>query len=123
MKTKATAKKTSRKPSRTGMNFPTAPKKASRLPGDPKHKASAKKAAAPAADNKKAQVIAMMSRPEGATAAEVMKATDWQAHTVRGFVAGTLKSKMGLKVESGKTEDGERYYKITSRPLAFLGGK
>jgi len=43
-----------------------------------------------------------------------MKATDWQAHSVRGFLSGTIGKKMGLKVASTKTEDGERTYSIKS---------
>ena len=41
-----------------------------------------------------------------------MKATGWQAHSVRGFISGTLGKKMGLKVASAKAEDGERSYSI-----------
>jgi len=43
-----------------------------------------------------------------------MKATDWQAHSVRGFISGALGKKMGLKVESAKREDGERVYTLVS---------
>jgi hypothetical protein len=74
----------------------------------------AKEAAAkPKADrtNKKAEVIALMKRAKGATLAEVMKATDWQAHTVRGFVS-ILGSKGGEKIESSKNAEGERTYRI-----------
>jgi hypothetical protein len=39
-----------------------------------------------------------------------MKATGWQSHSVRGFLSGTLGKKMGLKIESSKTNDGERVY-------------
>ena len=81
----------------------------------PAKKASrAKKAAAkPKADrtNKKADVIAMMKRAKGASLAEIMKATDWQAHTVRGFVS-ILGSKGAEKIESSKDAAGERTYKI-----------
>ncbi len=41
-----------------------------------------------------------------------MKATDWQAHSVRGFLSGTLGKKMGLKIVSSKTNDGERVYSL-----------
>ena len=41
-----------------------------------------------------------------------MKATDWQAHSVRGFLSGTIGKKMGLKLESIKREDGERVYNL-----------
>ena len=74
----------------------------------------AKKAASkPKADraNKKAEVIAMMKRAKGATLAEIMKATGWQPHTVRGFVS-ILGSKGGEKIESSKNAAGERTYKI-----------
>lgn len=72
-----------------------------------------KKASKPKADrtNKKAEVIAMMKRAKGATLAEIMKATGWQPHTVRGFVS-ILGSKGGEKIESSKNAAGERTYKI-----------
>jgi hypothetical protein len=81
----------------------------------PKKVARAKKAAAPKpkADraNKKAEVIALMKRAKGATLAEIVKATGWQPHTVRGFVS-ILGSKGGEKIESSKNALGERTYKI-----------
>jgi Protein of unknown function (DUF3489) len=61
--------------------------------------------------NKKAEIIAMMKRPKGVTLAEIMKATGWQKHTVRGFVS-TLGGKGGEKIESLKNADDERTYKI-----------
>ena len=61
--------------------------------------------------NKKAEVIAMMQRAKGATLADIMKATDWQAHTVRGFVS-ILGSKGGQKIESSRSDSGERTYRI-----------
>ncbi len=51
-------------------------------------------------------------KSKGASLAELMKATGWQAHSVRGFLSGTLRKKMGLKVESAKRGDGERVYSI-----------
>jgi Protein of unknown function (DUF3489) len=62
--------------------------------------------------NKKAEIIAMMRRVKGVTLAEIMAATDWQAHTVRGFVS-ILGSKGGEKIESSKNAAGERTYCIT----------
>ena len=72
-----------------------------------------KKAGKPKADraNKKAEVTALMKRAKGATLAEIMEATGWQAHTVRGF-ARILGSKGGETIESSKSADGERTYKI-----------
>jgi hypothetical protein len=62
--------------------------------------------------NKKAEVIAMMMRAKGVTLAEIMQATGWQRHTVRGFVS-ILGSKGGHTIESTKNAGGERTYKIT----------
>jgi hypothetical protein len=79
-----------------------------------KKPARAKKPAGkPKADsaNKKAEVIAMMKRAKGATLAEIMAVTKWQAHTVRGFVS-ILGSKGGEKIDSSKNAAGERTYKI-----------
>ena len=68
---------------------------------------------APAREGTKtAKVLALLKRSGGATAKELMKATSWQAHSVRGFVSGTLGKRMGLAVESTKREDGERQYRI-----------
>jgi hypothetical protein len=79
-----------------------------------KKAARTKKAAAkPKADrtNKKGEVIALMKRAKGTTLPEIMKATGWQPHTVRGFVS-ILGSKGGEKIESSKNAAGERTYKI-----------
>jgi hypothetical protein len=96
------------------------PKKAAKV-AKPVKKTKAAKTATPAKKaarkpktdrtNKKAEVIAMMQRAKGATLAEIMKATDWQRHTVRGFVS-ILGSKGGQKIESSKNAAGERTYRI-----------
>jgi hypothetical protein len=56
--------------------------------------------------------LELMKRKEGATLAEIAKATDWQSHSIRGFVSGHVTKKLGLKVESTKSEAGERTYRI-----------
>jgi len=61
--------------------------------------------------NKRAEALAMMKRAKGATLAEMMAETKWQAHTVRGLVS-ILGSKGGEKIESSKDAVGERTYKI-----------
>ena len=61
---------------------------------------------------KQAQVIDLLRRPQGASIAELVKATGWQQHSVRGVIAGALKKKLGLAVTSKKAEDGERRYWI-----------
>lgn len=65
-------------------------------------------------NSKQATVVAMLRRPEGATIAQVMEATGWQAHTVRGTFAGALKKKLGLSLTSEKPEGGERVYRCVA---------
>ena len=66
-----------------------------------------------ARDGSKKQIILdLLSRKDGATLAEIAKATGWQNHSIRGFVSGTLMKKMDLQVESLKNAAGERTYKI-----------
>ena len=62
--------------------------------------------------SKKAEILALLRRPQGATLAKIMVATGWQAHSVRGFISGSLGKKMGLSVASAKREDGERVYQL-----------
>jgi uncharacterized protein DUF3489 len=62
--------------------------------------------------SKAAKILDLLKRPEGATLAAIMKATSWQAHSVRGFISGTLGKKISLKVASAKGDDGERTYSI-----------
>jgi hypothetical protein len=63
--------------------------------------------------SKKAIVLGLLRRPEGATLAEIQSATAWQAHSVRGFLSGALGKKMGLTVDSAKRADGNRAYRIS----------
>ena len=67
---------------------------------------------APPDGSKKAKVLALLGRKEGATLAQMMKATGWQAHSVRGFLSGSLGKKLGLKVESAKSGDADRVYRL-----------
>ena len=62
--------------------------------------------------SKKARIVALLQRKGGATLTNIMEATGWQAHSVRGFISGTLGKKMGLKVNSTRREDGKRVYTI-----------
>jgi len=93
--------KVRRKPAKKAKAVKKAPK-AKKAAGKPKSDGT----------NKKAEVIAMMKRAKGVTLAEIMAATNWQAHTVRGFVS-ILGSKGGEKIESSKNAAGDRTYKIT----------
>src|SRR6202162_5996160 len=58
--------------------------------------------------SKTAKILDLLKRPGGATSKELMKATGWLPHSVRGFLSGTGRKKMGLTVTSHKGEDGER---------------
>jgi len=76
-------------------------------------KAAAKsvRATATPAETKGAKILERIGRPKGATLAELMKATGWQAHSVRGFISNAGR-KNALRVESSKNEAGERTYNI-----------
>ena len=63
-------------------------------------------------NSKQATVIAMLKHPDGTTVQQVMAATGWLAHTVRGTFAGALKKKLGLIIVSDKSSGGERTYRI-----------
>jgi len=60
-------------------------------------------------------ILKKVRQKDGASLAEIAKATDRQNHSIRGFISGSLTKKMGLKVESTKNEAGERVYKIASK--------
>jgi len=63
-------------------------------------------------DTKQARLIAMLKQPHGASLDEIVAATGWQAHTVRGAIAGALKKKLGLTVASEKVAGRGRVYRV-----------
>jgi Protein of unknown function (DUF3489) len=75
---------------------------------------SRKKASRARQGSKTAKFLDLLKRSGGATGADLMKATGWQAHSVRGFISGVLGKKMGLTVASTKAADGERRYSLKS---------
>src|ERR1700704_5662662 len=70
---------------------------------------SPKTAARP--ETKHARIIAMLRAPAGAAIAAIMTATEWQPHSVRGFLAGVIRKKLGLNLVSEQTDKG-RVYRI-----------
>ncbi|MEM5472918.1 DUF3489 domain-containing protein [Hoeflea sp. AS60] len=81
-------------------------------PDTPTETEAAPKARTPREGTKQATLIAMLRAPDGATIEEIMAATNWQSHTVRGAMAGALKKKLGLEVTSEKVEGRGRVYKL-----------
>ncbi len=65
-------------------------------------------------NSKQAQMIELLKRPDGATLNQLVEATGWQAHTVRGAMAGALKKKLSLNIVSEKNDGHERKYRITT---------
>ena len=81
-------------------------------PDPPNEPKAAPKARTPREGTKQATLIAMLRAPDGATIEEIMAATGWQSHTVRGAMAGALKKKLGLEVTSEKVEGRGRIYRL-----------
>ena len=65
--------------------------------------------------SKKAIVLELIRRADGASLKEIMDATEWQSHSVRGFISGSLGKKMGITVESFKRPDGTRAYRTATK--------
>src|SRR6476620_70019 len=94
----------------------TKPKVATRSTARKTPKPAARKRSVPAPsrsagrpDTKHARIIAMLRMPTGATIAAVMTATGWQQHSVRGFLAGVVRKKLGLNLVSEQTDKGRAY--------------
>ena len=64
---------------------------------------------------KQESVLTLLARADGASIHEMMQATDWQQHSVRGFLAGTVKKKLGFSLTSAKGKDGLRRYRIEAK--------
>jgi hypothetical protein len=92
------------KRAKTKKKVETASKTASKL-------AVKKDSSVPREGSKKAAVLELLGRKNGATLAEIAKATGWQNHTIRGFISAVGK-KQGIKIDSTKNEAGGRAYKL-----------
>ncbi len=75
-----------------------------------KKKSPAKRQAATKAET----ILRLLKRPTGATLTELTKATQWQPHSVRGFLSGTVRKRRGLPLQSNKDDKGVRRYSIQS---------
>jgi hypothetical protein len=72
------------------------------------------KAKKPNTNSKQSRVIAMLQSSSGATIAAMMKVTGWQKHSVRGFLAGVVRKRLKLKLESTKAGD-DRIYRLAGK--------
>lgn len=68
------------------------------------------------AGTKQAQIIAMLQHPEGASIAEIVETTGWQAHSARGMISGALKKKLGLPITTEKVEGRGTVYQLQPSP-------
>jgi hypothetical protein len=86
---------------------------AARPKAKPARKAARAKKPTPARrGSKTAKILDLLKRSGGVTLKELIKATGWQSHSVRGFLSGTVGKKMGIPVESSRRTDGERAYRL-----------
>ncbi len=93
---------------------PTPAPRAETKPKAAKATPAANDAASARDGSKKAQVLDLLRRPNGASLEEIMTETGWQAHTVRGFISHAITKKLGLTVESLRGEDKVRTYRLAS---------
>jgi hypothetical protein len=106
------AKKGARRSAQGGNVAPKKAKSEKATTSAKKAPKNTKKAAGARDGSKTATILNMLKRTGGATAQELLNATCWQPHSLRGFLSGTVSKKKGLTVVSIKGEDGERTYSV-----------
>ena len=80
-----------------------------------KKKDELKKTDEPRLATKQDRVLSLLRRPEGATVAAIVKATGWQQHSVRGFLAGVVRKKLNLALQSAKSDDERTYWTVPAK--------
>jgi hypothetical protein len=85
-----------------------------------RHPKATDRIVAPVNASKQQQCLELLARRDGATLDELVAATEWQPHSVRGFLSGTVKKKLGLTLVSSRDDNGSRRYRLdgTAKPVA-----
>jgi hypothetical protein len=103
-------KRPQRGPEKRAKSPPSKPRRARQAGGDGEASAGVSRPG-----TKQAKLISLLRRPAGASIGEIIEATGWQAHSVRGVMSGALKKKLGLAIESETRANRGRVYRITDR--------